>query len=148
MGKYLPNVLDGTDTYIIREPLGVCAGICPLNFPALVPLWVCLLLYFIISFVLPLHALCTYMGQYWFLLVHKRGNHYSVFTNLQIFSTFFTCDHCLLSVELLLATLFFWFLRDFSALSEIWNPDSHTDVPNRCDMWQYVYTEAIRERYR
>ncbi|XP_063950657.1 methylmalonate-semialdehyde dehydrogenase [acylating], mitochondrial isoform X2 [Daucus carota subsp. sativus] len=39
MGKYLPNVLDGTDTYIIREPLGVCAGICPLNFPALVPLW-------------------------------------------------------------------------------------------------------------
>ena len=28
------------DTYTYREPLGVCAGVCPFNFPAMIPLWV------------------------------------------------------------------------------------------------------------
>jgi len=27
------------DTYSYRQPLGVCAGICPFNFPAMIPLW-------------------------------------------------------------------------------------------------------------
>ncbi|KAJ1737726.1 hypothetical protein LPJ72_000195 [Coemansia sp. Benny D160-2] len=27
------------DTYTVREPLGVVAGICPFNFPAMIPLW-------------------------------------------------------------------------------------------------------------
>ena len=27
------------DTYSYREPLGVTAGICPFNFPAMIPLW-------------------------------------------------------------------------------------------------------------
>ncbi|OZJ03919.1 putative methylmalonate-semialdehyde dehydrogenase [acylating], mitochondrial [Bifiguratus adelaidae] len=27
------------DTYTIKEPLGVVAGICPFNFPAMIPLW-------------------------------------------------------------------------------------------------------------
>lgn len=40
MGEYVPNVSNGVDTYSIREPLGVCAGICPFNFPAMIPLWV------------------------------------------------------------------------------------------------------------
>ncbi|KAK2983183.1 hypothetical protein RJ640_018528 [Escallonia rubra] len=39
MGEYIPNVSTGIDTYSIREPLGVCAGICPFNFPAMIPLW-------------------------------------------------------------------------------------------------------------
>ncbi|KAK3016263.1 hypothetical protein RJ639_006094 [Escallonia herrerae] len=39
MGEYVPNVSTGIDTYSIREPLGVCAGICPFNFPAMIPLW-------------------------------------------------------------------------------------------------------------
>ncbi|OMO85283.1 Methylmalonate-semialdehyde dehydrogenase [Corchorus capsularis] len=39
MGEYVPNVSSGIDTYSIREPLGVCAGICPFNFPAMIPLW-------------------------------------------------------------------------------------------------------------
>ncbi|KAF7829267.1 putative succinate-semialdehyde dehydrogenase [NADP(+)] isoform X3 [Senna tora] len=39
MGEFVPNACDGIDTYCIREPLGVCAGICPLNFPAMIPLW-------------------------------------------------------------------------------------------------------------
>ncbi|KAL5790197.1 hypothetical protein ACOSQ2_005085 [Xanthoceras sorbifolium] len=39
MGGYVPNVSNGIDTYSIREPLGVCAGICPFNFPAMIPLW-------------------------------------------------------------------------------------------------------------
>lgn len=40
MGEYISNVSNGIDTYSIREPLGVCAGICPFNFPAMIPLWV------------------------------------------------------------------------------------------------------------
>ncbi|KAK4438080.1 Methylmalonate-semialdehyde dehydrogenase [acylating], mitochondrial [Sesamum alatum] len=39
MGEYVTNVSNGIDTYSIREPLGVCAGICPFNFPAMIPLW-------------------------------------------------------------------------------------------------------------
>ncbi|KAM7529380.1 hypothetical protein LguiB_032790 [Lonicera macranthoides] len=39
MGQFVPNASNGIDTYCIREPLGVCAGICPLNFPAMISLW-------------------------------------------------------------------------------------------------------------
>ncbi|KAL6277380.1 hypothetical protein ACE6H2_020981 [Prunus campanulata] len=39
MGEFVPNASNGIDTYCIREPLGVCAGICPFNFPAMIPLW-------------------------------------------------------------------------------------------------------------
>lgn len=40
MGEMVENVSGGIDTYSIRQPLGVCAGICPFNFPAMIPLWV------------------------------------------------------------------------------------------------------------
>ena len=33
------NVSTGIDSYSIRQPLGVTAGICPFNFPAMIPLW-------------------------------------------------------------------------------------------------------------
>nr|AMJ39517.1 aldehyde dehydrogenase 6B2 copy 3 [Bixa orellana] len=39
MGEFVPNASNGIDTYCIREPLGVCAGICPFNFPAMTALW-------------------------------------------------------------------------------------------------------------
>ena len=39
MGEILPNVARGIDCDAIRMPLGVCAGITPFNFPAMVPLW-------------------------------------------------------------------------------------------------------------
>uniref|UniRef100_A0A0C9S761 methylmalonate-semialdehyde dehydrogenase (CoA acylating) n=1 Tax=Wollemia nobilis TaxID=56998 RepID=A0A0C9S761_9CONI len=39
MGEFVENVSSGIDTYSIRQPLGVCAGICPFNFPAMIPLW-------------------------------------------------------------------------------------------------------------
>ncbi|KAL5988430.1 Methylmalonate-semialdehyde dehydrogenase [acylating], mitochondrial [Asimina triloba] len=39
MGEFVSNVSSGIDTFSIREPLGVCAGICPFNFPAMIPLW-------------------------------------------------------------------------------------------------------------
>ncbi|CAK9150946.1 unnamed protein product [Ilex paraguariensis] len=39
MGEFVSNFSNGIDTYSIREPLGLCAGICPFNFPAMVPLW-------------------------------------------------------------------------------------------------------------
>ncbi|KAM0025328.1 putative methylmalonate-semialdehyde dehydrogenase (CoA acylating) [Helianthus debilis subsp. tardiflorus] len=38
MGDFVSNIRSGVDSYSLREPLGVCAGICPSNFPALVPL--------------------------------------------------------------------------------------------------------------
>ncbi|KAG2704945.1 hypothetical protein I3843_05G028800 [Carya illinoinensis] len=39
IGEFVSNVSNGTDSYSIREPLGVCAGICPFDFPAMIPLW-------------------------------------------------------------------------------------------------------------
>lgn len=39
MGEFVENVSSGIDTYSIRQPVGVCAGICPFNFPAMIPLW-------------------------------------------------------------------------------------------------------------
>jgi malonate-semialdehyde dehydrogenase (acetylating)/methylmalonate-semialdehyde dehydrogenase len=38
-GESLPQVADGIDGQTHREPVGVCAGITPFNFPAMVPLW-------------------------------------------------------------------------------------------------------------
>ena len=38
-GEYSEQVATGIDTYSIRQPLGVVAGITPFNFPAMVPLW-------------------------------------------------------------------------------------------------------------
>ncbi len=39
MGETLGNLSRGLDTYSYRQPLGVTAGICPFNFPAMIPLW-------------------------------------------------------------------------------------------------------------
>jgi len=39
MGYALENVSKGIDCQAIRQPLGVCAGISPFNFPAMVPMW-------------------------------------------------------------------------------------------------------------
>jgi malonate-semialdehyde dehydrogenase (acetylating)/methylmalonate-semialdehyde dehydrogenase len=39
MGETLENLARGVDTYSFRQPIGVCAGICPFNFPAMIPLW-------------------------------------------------------------------------------------------------------------
>jgi malonate-semialdehyde dehydrogenase (acetylating) / methylmalonate-semialdehyde dehydrogenase len=39
MGYSLENVSKGIDCQTIRQPLGVCAGITPFNFPAMVPMW-------------------------------------------------------------------------------------------------------------
>jgi len=38
-GEYSEEVGTGVDTYSMRQPLGVVAGITPFNFPAMVPLW-------------------------------------------------------------------------------------------------------------
>jgi malonate-semialdehyde dehydrogenase (acetylating)/methylmalonate-semialdehyde dehydrogenase len=38
-GEYSEQVAGGVDTYSLRQPVGVCAGITPFNFPAMVPLW-------------------------------------------------------------------------------------------------------------
>jgi malonate-semialdehyde dehydrogenase (acetylating)/methylmalonate-semialdehyde dehydrogenase len=38
-GEYSEQVSSGVDTYTIRQPLGVVAGITPFNFPAMVPMW-------------------------------------------------------------------------------------------------------------
>ena len=38
-GDYSDQVSAGVDVFSFREPLGVCAGITPFNFPAMVPMW-------------------------------------------------------------------------------------------------------------
>lgn len=39
MGEVLPNIARGIDCEAVKLPLGVCVGITPFNFPAMVPLW-------------------------------------------------------------------------------------------------------------
>jgi len=39
MGETMENVARGVDTHSVIQPLGVCAGITPFNFPAMIPLW-------------------------------------------------------------------------------------------------------------
>lgn len=39
LGELANNVASGVDTYSLLQPLGVCAGITPFNFPAMIPLW-------------------------------------------------------------------------------------------------------------
>ena len=38
-GEYAENVGTEIDSFSLRQPIGVCAGITPFNFPAMVPLW-------------------------------------------------------------------------------------------------------------
>ena len=38
-GEHSENVGTGVDSYSIRQPLGVCVGITPFNFPIMCPLW-------------------------------------------------------------------------------------------------------------
>jgi len=39
MGETVENISNSIDSYSYRQPLGVCAGITPFNFPAMIPLW-------------------------------------------------------------------------------------------------------------
>jgi malonate-semialdehyde dehydrogenase (acetylating)/methylmalonate-semialdehyde dehydrogenase len=39
MGQTLPDIARGVDGETIRMPVGVCVGITPFNFPAMVPMW-------------------------------------------------------------------------------------------------------------
>jgi malonate-semialdehyde dehydrogenase (acetylating)/methylmalonate-semialdehyde dehydrogenase len=38
-GEYTEGVARGVDSWSFRQPLGVCAGIGPFNFPAMIPMW-------------------------------------------------------------------------------------------------------------
>jgi malonate-semialdehyde dehydrogenase (acetylating)/methylmalonate-semialdehyde dehydrogenase len=38
-GEYLENIARGIDCEVIRQPLGVCAGITPFNFPVMIAMW-------------------------------------------------------------------------------------------------------------
>ena len=38
-GEFTENVGTGVDSWSVRQPLGVVAGITPFNFPAMVPMW-------------------------------------------------------------------------------------------------------------
>jgi len=38
-GEHTENAGTGVDCYSLRQPVGVCAGITPFNFPVMVPLW-------------------------------------------------------------------------------------------------------------
>ncbi len=38
-GEFTENVGKNVDSWSLRQPLGICAGITPFNFPAMVPMW-------------------------------------------------------------------------------------------------------------
>jgi len=38
-GEYTEQIASGIDAWSMRQPLGVCAGVTPFNFPAMVPMW-------------------------------------------------------------------------------------------------------------
>ena len=38
-GAYSDSIGTGVDSFSLRQPLGVCVGITPFNFPAMVPMW-------------------------------------------------------------------------------------------------------------
>ena len=38
-GEFTEQIGTGIDSYSVRQPLGVCAGITPFNFPVMVPMW-------------------------------------------------------------------------------------------------------------
>lgn len=38
-GAFSEDIASGFDEFLIRQPLGVCACICPFNFPAMIPFW-------------------------------------------------------------------------------------------------------------
>ena len=38
-GEFTESVGSNVDSWSIRQPLGVCAGVTPFNFPAMVPMW-------------------------------------------------------------------------------------------------------------
>ncbi len=38
-GQHSDNIGGGIDNFSLRQPLGVCAGVTPFNFPAMVPMW-------------------------------------------------------------------------------------------------------------
>jgi malonate-semialdehyde dehydrogenase (acetylating)/methylmalonate-semialdehyde dehydrogenase len=40
-GDYTDSAGPGIDMYSMKQALGVCAGITPFNFPAMIPLWMC-----------------------------------------------------------------------------------------------------------
>ena len=38
-GDFLEDVASGIDELMVRQPVGVCAIVCPFNFPAMIPFW-------------------------------------------------------------------------------------------------------------
>ena len=38
-GVFSEDIASGIDEIMIRQPVGVCAAICPFNFPAMIPFW-------------------------------------------------------------------------------------------------------------
>lgn len=39
LGETQQQIAAGVDVFTMQAPLGVCAGVCPFNFPAMIPLW-------------------------------------------------------------------------------------------------------------
>ena len=114
MGEFVPNASNGIDTYCIREPVGVCAGICPFNFPAIIPLWVCVqsfrgsfiwIFIFISNIVLSLYTTTIYLFFFmlwYFFLLCLSFNHFS----WRLVCSFCLCRYCKFSIKLVCNTLY------------------------------------------
>ena len=90
MGEYVSNVSHGIDTYSIREPLGVCAGICPFNFPAMIPLWVSLLFFIVHCYSNAYNVSCRYILNFLCEKLAAMKYVYPPKITLELFSSFRT----------------------------------------------------------
>jgi len=74
MGESLENVTPEVDIMTWLKPIGVCAGICPFNFPVMIPMWM-----FPIAiacgntFVLKANCRCPNSVKYLLELLHQTG---------------------------------------------------------------------------
>ena len=73
-GEYLREVAPGIDEYVVREPLGVFAIICPFNFPLMVPFWFIPYALAVGATVVVKPSELTPIPFYWFnRLIHEAG---------------------------------------------------------------------------
>lgn len=125
MGEYVSNVSNGIDTYSVREPLGVCAGICPFNFPAMIPLWAS-----------HFPTFSIYLYFYWSFLPLRAPEFFSYLLPLYIEEGAEKWSSCILHFHSL-----------ENKLSNVYRAN-YADVSCCSYMWEYLYSKAFWERSR
>lgn len=160
MGDFFPNISNGVDSYSIREPLGICAGICSFDFPSMIPLWVSLsdnqiaLVFLLFDYLFSgnfpgffnkLMKICS------IVLVQEKWQISSFFPscgNIWFWSLFLCVCVCVCVQGLLLRFIqLFLFLIAYIVCCDSVELflQFYADVSFCNFMWQYIYSEAFRE---